>query len=509
MVGLAEFKNKESEMIPYEPYVMVQEVGDMFVKTEEGWIVYAQLRLSSLLEKTGNGWRILHQHGSYPDSKTNEGETFAFDSIQAENKKLRDSIKSRTLELERKNRELEIEAALERVRSRMMAMQKTDDLQDVINKVYHQLKRLNIPISGGAYVIVNKDVADGYSFWGASAHADYMQRASVVRLERPIFTNIIDQIKNDTGFFAEEHSYEEKMEYFYHLLKHPPLKHASEEQKQEILSRKGAYHRSSFVSQHTTITIINHHGQKFSNLENEILTRLAKVFEQAYIRFLDIKRAEDQSHKIMLINKENERLLHSILPEPIVEQIRSKQKNVVKRFDAVSILFADLVGFTVLSEKLPPAKLVDILNSLFSKFDDLTDQYELEKIKTIGDAYMVASGVPEEKTNHAITIFHFAQDILRSLEEYNKAHQQSLRLRIGISSGPVVAGVIGKKKFAYDLWGDTVNTAARMEAYGRESCIQISPSTYEILKNDFEFEKITDMEVKGKGKMDVYLWKGE
>ncbi|MCB9331238.1 MAG: adenylate/guanylate cyclase domain-containing protein [Lewinellaceae bacterium] len=237
------------------------------------------------------------------------------------------------------------------------------------------------------------------------------------------------------------------------------------------------------------------------------MVRFANVFDITYNRFLDLQKAEEQASNIKLVNQENERLLHSILPQPIAEEIRSGRHNVVKRFEEVSILFADIVGFTVLSEKLKPGEVVDILNGLFSKFDDLTDQYGLEKIKTIGDAYMVAAGVPEENADHAMTMFRFAQDMLRSLEEYNLANNSQMKIRIGISSGPVVAGVIGKKKFAYDLWGDSVNTAARMEAYGREGNIQISPSSYALLKNDFAFEKIPGVNIKGKGVMDVYLWK--
>jgi len=241
--------------------------------------------------------------------------------------------------------------------------------------------------------------------------------------------------------------------------------------------------------------------------DQQIGWRFAKVYEQAFTRFYDLQKAEKQAQEIEKVFNENQRLLHSILPKQIAEQIRTGQQTIVKRFEQVSILFADIVGFTVLSEQISPKEVVDMLNGLFSKFDDLTDKYQLEKIKTIGDAYMVAAGVPEEKDNHAQLMFAFAKEMLQTLQDFNQTIGTDLKIRIGISSGPVVAGVIGKKKFAYDLWGDTVNTAARMEANGQADCIQVSPTTYAILKGDAVFEKIPNVEIKGKGVMDVYLWR--
>ena len=207
-------------------------------------------------------------------------------------------------------------------------------------------------------------------------------------------------------------------------------------------------------------------------------------------------------------NQENEKLVYSIFPVAIANSLKIEKRGIVHRYDSVSILFADLVGFTALFEDLSPQRVVGLLNSLFSKFDDLTDKYGIEKIKTIGDAYMVAAGVPSAKVDHAKVIFTFAQEVLYQVKIFNESRGTQLKIRIGISSGPVIAGVIGKKKFTYDLWGDTVNTAARMEAYGQVNCIQVSPTTYEILKKDFEFEKIADVKIKGKGEMDVYLWIG-
>jgi class 3 adenylate cyclase len=202
-----------------------------------------------------------------------------------------------------------------------------------------------------------------------------------------------------------------------------------------------------------------------------------------------------------------ENLLYNILPVPIANRLKEDSKTIADGFKQTSVLFADIVGFTELSEKISPDKLVQLLNNIFSIFDDLADNYNLEKIKTIGDAYMIAAGIPEEEEKHAAVIADFALDILDGLSKFNEANNSNHRIRIGINSGPVVAGVIGKKKFIYDLWGDAVNTAARMESHGIPGEIQVTESTYNLLKEKYVFEERGEIEVKGKGKLRTFLLK--
>jgi hypothetical protein len=194
-------------------------------------------------------------------------------------------------------REAQIEAALERVRSRSMAMHHTSELQDVINTVHQQFKSLDIAITGGAFIAINEENINEIACWGAGGTADYVVRVHIPFLDRPIYTELIDGIQKGTGFFTEEFSYEEKIEFFNHLFKHPPYIDASTERKKEVLSREGGYTRSCAVSKYTNIFIINHHGRIFSEEENNILIRFGKVFEQTYTRFLDLQKAEAQARE--------------------------------------------------------------------------------------------------------------------------------------------------------------------------------------------------------------------
>ena len=175
-------------------------------------------------------------------------------------------------------------------------------------------------------------------------------------------------------------------------------------------------------------------------------------------------------------------------------------------FQDVSVLFADIVGFTKLSARLSPRELVGRLNELFSAFDDLLDRLRLEKIKTIGDAYMVVGGLNGGK-DHALALAELALDMLARIRELSASHGEDFSVRIGINSGPVVGGVIGKKKFIYDVWGDTVNVASRMESTGIPGAVQISQETYLRIRNMYVFEDRGEIEVKGKGPMHAWLIK--
>ncbi|MCA9678239.1 MAG: HAMP domain-containing protein [Myxococcales bacterium] len=201
----------------------------------------------------------------------------------------------------------------------------------------------------------------------------------------------------------------------------------------------------------------------------------------------------------------SERLLLNVLPAPIAERLKTGDGLIVDRFDEVSVLFADIVGFTALSSRTSPVDLVTMLDHLFSRFDALAEQHGLEKIKTIGDAYMVVAGIPQPNPDHAIAIARMALDMIATLEEYSRSHGTDLTIRVGIHTGSVVAGVIGRKKFIYDLWGDTVNTASRMESHGVPGRIHVTEAMKVALATRFELEARGVMDIKGKGQMSTYL----
>ncbi|BAZ15646.1 adenylate cyclase [Calothrix sp. NIES-4071] len=207
--------------------------------------------------------------------------------------------------------------------------------------------------------------------------------------------------------------------------------------------------------------------------------------------------------------EQTERLLLNILPETIANRLKKQPGNIAENFTDVSVLFADIVDFTKISSQLSAIQLVNLLNQIFSAFDHLSEYYGLEKIKTIGDAYMVVGGLPKRRLDHAYAIACMALDMHNAIRIFNIDNHQNFNIRIGIHSGSVVAGVIGIKKFTYDLWGDTVNIASRMESHGLIGKIQVSEATYNLLRDEFIFEARGEIEVKGKGKMATYLLIGK
>lgn len=205
----------------------------------------------------------------------------------------------------------------------------------------------------------------------------------------------------------------------------------------------------------------------------------------------------------------SERLLLNILPSAIAEQLKRDDPGALaERLDNVTILFADIVDFTPLAARLPPLEVVSILNHVFSAFDRLTEDLGLEKIKTIGDAYMVAAGVPVPRDDHAEVSIEMALAMRKTLKQINQDTGYPLQIRIGINTGTVVAGVIGLKKFSYDLWGDTVNIASRMESQGFPGKIQVTDVTYQQLKDKYHFEPWGKVKIKGRGRMLTYLLVG-
>jgi adenylate cyclase len=227
---------------------------------------------------------------------------------------------------------------------------------------------------------------------------------------------------------------------------------------------------------------------------------------------LEKKRLRDQeqaySQELAEEKEKSERLLLNILPQAIAERLKQGETTIADSFSDVTVMFADLVGFTKLSTHLLPAELVELLNQIFSEFDELADRYGLEKIKTIGDAYMVVGGLPTPSENHAEAIADMAIDIQAAISKMRTKGDQPLSIRIGINTGPVEAGVIGTKKFTYDLWGDTVNIASRMESLGVPGGIQVTVATYERLRDKYVFEERGLLQVKGKGDMTTYLLLG-
>lgn len=244
---------------------------------------------------------------------------------------------------------------------------------------------------------------------------------------------------------------------------------------------------------------------------------LTKPFDPSVLRArmnasLSVKRLHDleKAHleEIQAERERADRLLLNILPAPIADQLKRGQKQIVESFPDVTVMFVDVVDFTRWAANRLPEEVLEVLNTVFSTFDGLAEKYGLEKIKTIGDAYMVGSGLPIPRPDHAVAMAELALEIQESFYQLPIIQKEQLSLRIGINSGPVIAGVIGTKKFTYDLWGDTVNTASRMQTHCPAGEIQVSASTFARLSQEFEFHGQGVITVRSKGEMMTFLLTG-
>ena len=223
---------------------------------------------------------------------------------------------------------------------------------------------------------------------------------------------------------------------------------------------------------------------------------------------LRMRQLEQQHEAITQEQAKTEQLLLNILPRKIAQRLKAGEEHIADAFPNVSVLFADMVGFTAMSRTMMASDLVKVLSDLFSRFDLITEKHGLEKIKTIGDCYMLAGGVPEPSDDHAHAAIDAALDMCLALEEISERTGGALRMRIGVHSGPIVAGVIGLRKFTYDLWGDTVNVASRMESTGEPGRIHVSVHTADLIRSQFKLESRGCIEVKSLGAVETYFVNG-
>lgn len=257
---------------------------------------------------------------------------------------------------------------------------------------------------------------------------------------------------------------------------------------------------------------LNAGAKDFVSKPFELAEVLIRVYNMIEVRLLHLETKKLYA-QVLEEQKISERLLLNVLPHAIAERLKGRPPGtyndvIADSFKDVTVLFADIVGFTHLSEGVTPEVLVDVLNDIFSRFDVIADARGLEKIKTIGDAYMAVAGLPVPVEDHGARAAHMALDMIDAVERYNIGSEHKLKVRIGLSTGAVVAGVIGKRKFLYDVWGDTVNTASRMESHGVIGRIQVTDSTRASLSESFSLEARGPIDVKGKGEMNTWFLNG-
>jgi class 3 adenylate cyclase/putative methionine-R-sulfoxide reductase with GAF domain len=256
---------------------------------------------------------------------------------------------------------------------------------------------------------------------------------------------------------------------------------------------------STFPAEIASSRVLNRKKPLTTLVVRDITERLRGEKELSELNQHLEARIDARTAELSEANRRSEALLLNVLPAPVAERLKAGESTIAERFDEVSVLFADLAGFTRMAASMPPERVVEVLRRIFTAFDGLTDRHGLEKIKTIGDAYMVVAGVPQPVADHRERAAAMALDMLTSIRELAEELGQPLSVRIGLHAGPVVAGVIGTRKFAYDLWGDTVNTASRLESQGQPGFIHVADAMKQALEATFRFEPRGPIELRGVG----------
>ena len=360
----------------------------------------------------------------------------------------------------------------------------------------------NVRLSDGTTIGIGQDITERQKAEEARRSAETRYRSIFENTYEGLFQMASDgRLLNANPGLARIYGYESPEELMASLRCFNQQRYVEKSRWNEFLERMQTQERvSDFESQ-----VYRKDGEVIWISENAHLVRNA-VGELLYYEgsVVEITRRKVWEEALRYQQECTEELLLNILPSPIAQRLKRAESTIADSFTEVTVLFADLVNFTEFSAQIPPTKLVKLLNKIFSKFDLLAEKHGLEKIKTIGDAYMVVGGLPTPRSDHADAIADMALEMQREINHFKGLDGEAFCLRIGINTGPVVAGVIGTKKFTYDLWGDTVNVASRMESHGAPGRIQVTTATYEYLKEKYLFEQRGATPVKGKGEMITY-----
>lgn len=409
-----------------------------------------------------------------------------------------------------------IEAALERVRAKALAMHKSDDLNEAVAIVFDELEKLELGMLRCGIGILNREKRCA-EVW-STTHGDQDRIVQVSGEEsidiHPLLSGAFESWVNQGDF---SYVLEGKDMSDYYLAVRQTNFHLPESQSIDAPeeSLKQYYYVTSFESGN----LYAFRESPFSAEAKAVMKRFANVFNLTYKRFLDIQNAEAQAMKAQVEEqklreekKRSDALLLNILPEEIANELKQFGKSYARKHEEVSVLFADIKGFSSIAETLSAVELVAQLDECFRAFDQIVGKHGLEKIKTVGDAYVCACGLPNPVHGHAEKTINAALDMLEFIKGFGMTKSvQNLpvfEFRIGIHTGPVVTGVVGQKKFTYDIWGDAVNLAARMEQHGEAGKINISGSTWQLVKSKFKCRHRGKIEAKNKGMVDMYFVEG-